>query len=135
VTPGPRLFASVPIPLGPDGGADFARADITVEGLDHGDGSYEVRVFLNNPDADPATPLTAEEGYAGSVYVYGYGKPPPASDAAVGIRPSRSIIATDALRAQLAKVGDLSVTLVLAGRLSPGADVDLGSAGVSVQLS
>ena len=52
---------------------DFARADLVFEGVDHSGPSYEARVFLNNKDANAETPLTAEEGYAGSFHIFGHG--------------------------------------------------------------
>ncbi|HWH12940.1 MAG TPA: hypothetical protein VG165_17600 [Solirubrobacteraceae bacterium] len=54
-------------------GADFSRADIEFEGLDHFGSSYEGRLFLNNAAADADTPTTAETGYAGSYYIFGHG--------------------------------------------------------------
>jgi hypothetical protein len=56
-----------------DLGADFSRADIEFEGLDHSGSSYEGRVFVNNPDADADTELTLDSGYAGSYYIFGHG--------------------------------------------------------------
>jgi hypothetical protein len=51
----------------------FYRADLHFDGLGHRGDSYEGRVFLNSPDADPGTPLEFESGYAGSFYVFGHG--------------------------------------------------------------
>ncbi len=39
---------------------------ITVDGLDHTGESYEVRVFVNNPDADGRTRLAGNQGYSSS---------------------------------------------------------------------
>ena len=52
---------------------ELARADLTFHGLDHSGPSYQVRVFLNHPDAGPDTPLTADEGFAGRFSVFGHG--------------------------------------------------------------
>ena len=49
------------------------RADLAVRGIQHGDTSYEVRIFFNTPDADGDTPRTAEAGYAGHISVSGHG--------------------------------------------------------------
>jgi hypothetical protein len=49
------------------------RADLAVHGIEHGDTSYEVRIFFNAPDADGDTPRTAEAGYAGHISVSGHG--------------------------------------------------------------
>ncbi|WP_346618361.1 hypothetical protein [Blastococcus montanus] len=53
--------------------APFSRADLVITGVDHSQMSYEVRIFLDNPDATAATPRTAEEGYAGRYTVFGHG--------------------------------------------------------------
>jgi hypothetical protein len=53
--------------------APFSRADLVITGVDHSSTSYEVRIFLNNPDATATTPRTAEEGYAGRYTVFGHG--------------------------------------------------------------
>jgi tyrosinase len=50
----------------------FTRADIEFDGLDHSGVSYEGRVFLNNPSATDATPLT-DSSYAGSYFIFGHG--------------------------------------------------------------
>ena len=53
--------------------APFSRADLVVTGVDHSTVSYEVRVFLNNPDATSGAPRTPEHGYAGRYTVFGHG--------------------------------------------------------------
>ncbi|WP_036339186.1 hypothetical protein [Modestobacter caceresii] len=53
--------------------APFSRADLVVTGVDHSSTSYEVRLFLNDPDATATTPRTAERGYAGRYTVFGHG--------------------------------------------------------------
>ncbi|HEY5989378.1 MAG TPA: hypothetical protein VIV12_23800 [Streptosporangiaceae bacterium] len=62
----------IELPSGADQ-PEFARADLTFYGLDHSGPSYEVRIFVNHPDADPATPLTADAGFAGRFSVFGHG--------------------------------------------------------------
>jgi tyrosinase len=62
----------IEVPTGPDR-LKFARADLIFYGLDHSGPSYEVRVFVNRPDAGPETPLTAEAGFAGRFAVFGHG--------------------------------------------------------------
>jgi hypothetical protein len=72
-----RSYTSPPIDLGPQAaGREYRRADIEFEGVDHRGASFEARVFLNHPDADEHTPMTAEQGYAGSFHVYGFGLSP-----------------------------------------------------------
>jgi hypothetical protein len=51
---------------------DLARADLVFYGVAHSRGSYEARVFFDNPDADAGTPRDAEHGYAGSFWVFGH---------------------------------------------------------------
>ena len=46
---------------------------VAVRGIEHGDTSYEVRIFFNAPDADGDTPRTTEAGYAGHISVSGHG--------------------------------------------------------------
>jgi hypothetical protein len=52
---------------------DFYRADIEFLGVDHSGSSYEARIYLNNPDADPRTDRSAESGFAGCYFVFGHG--------------------------------------------------------------
>ena len=52
---------------------DVQRVDLQVFGVRHRDASYEVRIFLNQADADESTPRDAAHGYAGSFYVFGHG--------------------------------------------------------------
>jgi hypothetical protein len=68
-------YTSPPIPVDPS--IAGARAELVFAGVEQAGPSFEGRVFLNNPDADDATALAAECGYAGSFHVYGYGSPPP----------------------------------------------------------
>lgn len=91
------------------------------EGVEQGAGSFEARVFLNNPAADAHTPLRPEVGYAGSFHVYGFGEPPPPSlrDALVAadqaIAPIEKRVRPDpaAVRSALeAASNELTVTVV-----------------------
>ena len=52
---------------------EFSRADIVFHSVDHAGPSFEARVFLNNPDANPDTPMHEEAGYAGSFFIFGHG--------------------------------------------------------------
>lgn len=47
--------------------------DLELDGVYHGEASYEGRVFLNNAAATAATPRALESGYAGSFHVFGHG--------------------------------------------------------------
>ena len=51
----------------------LVRADLEIDGIFHGEASYEGRVFLNNPKADLNTPRTLQSGYAGSFHIFGHG--------------------------------------------------------------
>ena len=71
---GAETFTSKPVRI------DFAspehrltRADLEIDGIYHGEASYEGRVFFNNPNADHTTPRARESGYAGSFYIFGHG--------------------------------------------------------------
>jgi tyrosinase len=59
---------------GPTQETAFKRADLVFEGVDHARDSYEVRVFLNNKDADEQTARSPETGYAGRFVVFGHGR-------------------------------------------------------------
>jgi hypothetical protein len=101
----------------------FERADIVFHGVDQSGPSFEVRVFLNNPGADTDTPLTTEHGYVGSFHVYGYGRWPAdigknpqtladEADSVIRAPMERAIVATESIRAALAKGEDMTVTVV-----------------------
>lgn len=69
-----RTFTSNPLeipPLAP--GRTISRADLVLYGVGHRSDSYEVRVFLDQPDADHGTPLRLDRGYAGYFTVFGHG--------------------------------------------------------------
>jgi hypothetical protein len=71
---GAKIFTSKPVGIGfasPD--HRFTRADLEIDGIYHGEASYEGRIFLNNPKADQSTPRTRENGYAGSFHIFGHG--------------------------------------------------------------
>jgi hypothetical protein len=51
----------------------FTSADLEILGIDHSQSSYEGRVFFNNPKANADTPMTLDQGYAGSFYIFGHG--------------------------------------------------------------
>jgi tyrosinase len=123
----------VSLPFAPEGEArDFARADLIFEGVRHGGMSYEVRVFLNNPDAARRTARDPRNGYAGKFFVFGHGGcfggdehcdpvraapgPPPPGGAAPYLHPltpmRRMVTVTAALR-RLLDAGEPLRTLTL----------------------
>lgn len=69
----PERFVSEPLELPDAAETDFVRAELQFHGVDHSGLSYEARVFINQPDAGPETPLEAEGGYAGSFHIFGHG--------------------------------------------------------------
>ena len=92
--------------------------------------SFEIRVFLNQPDANAGTPTENNPHYAGSMYVFGHGEcggdaghcePPVAERGVFDLRPPHHLTpmeltldASDAV-SQIAKSGstaDITVTLV-----------------------
>ncbi|MGH9719641.1 MAG: hypothetical protein ACRD8O_05475 [Bryobacteraceae bacterium] len=99
----------------------FERGDIAFEGVDQSGPSFEVRVFLNNPDANLETPLTPEAGYAGSFHVYGYGTWPEdigkttedgAEPEAIRAPIEKFVIATEAIRKSASSGREVTVTVV-----------------------
>ena len=69
-----KPFVSTPIGVAPaDIGTSYSRADLIFDGVDHSGRSYALRVFFNNPAATGSAELSAENGYAGSLYVFGHG--------------------------------------------------------------
>ena len=111
----PKTFDGIPLPP-PDTVTASHRAVIEMIGLDQAGSSYEGRVYLNNPAADPQTERTPEQGFAGSFHVYGYGMPRPAgseegeNDAELPMR--RKVIATEAVIDAAKKDSVASVTIV-----------------------
>jgi tyrosinase len=64
----------VPLRYRPDGDhPPFTRADVVFSDVDHSGGSYEVRLFLNNPGADGGTARDEAARYAGRFHVFGHG--------------------------------------------------------------
>lgn len=70
---------------------DFETAELQFNNVLHTRDSYEVRVFLNQPNADASTPIENNRHYAGSLFFYGQGD---------YIDPSRSIFSSRDPRAQ-----------------------------------
>ena len=69
-----KTFTSKEVPIdfaGPE--HRYTRADLEIDGIFHGEASYEGRVFFNNPKADANTPRTLANGYAGSFHIFGHG--------------------------------------------------------------
>jgi len=67
-------FVSDPLIVPPaEQGYEWSAAELLVYGVDHSSPSYEVRVFLDAPDADVMTPLELDAGYAGCFTVFGHG--------------------------------------------------------------
>lgn len=68
-------WTSRPLPVPEAAGEpEFARADLEFLGVRHGGISFQVHVFIGNPDADEQTPLEHDSGYAGSFTVFGHGE-------------------------------------------------------------
>jgi hypothetical protein len=121
----------VPNPVGAEGKSLRGRADIVLSGIEQAGPSFELRVFVNNPAADAATAPVLDEGYAGSVYVYGYGTPPAGTE---HIPMTRYVVATEALRAAAAKSSSATVTLVPVAFAGGEPEVDLSPIEVSVHV-
>jgi tyrosinase len=107
-------------------GREFTRADIEFEGLDHSGSTYEGRVFVNNLAADAGTDPSADNGYAGSYYIFGHGgcygdeghcdvvpRSPYDPRPPHGLWPTRKVVvATDAVKRAVAAGESLTVTVV-----------------------
>jgi hypothetical protein len=88
-------------------------AELVVRGIEHGDTSYEVRVFFNAPDADGVTPRTIDAGYAGHISVSGHGHHTSDDPARPRVPIDVKVDVTDAFRRALETAGGVeSVTLV-----------------------
>jgi tyrosinase len=66
-----QRWTSQPLAVSPR--ASWKRADLEFEGVEHDGASFVVHVFLNNPDADEATPHTPDQRYAGYLTVFAHG--------------------------------------------------------------
>ncbi len=69
-----KVFTSRPVPIdfaGPE--HRYVRADLEIDGIFHGEASYEGRIFLNNPEANQSTAKSLSNGYAGSFHIFGHG--------------------------------------------------------------
>jgi hypothetical protein len=118
----------------------FNRADLLFSGVNHSGLSYEVRVFLNNPDATSETPRDVAHGYAGRYSIFGHGGcfgdeghcdvPPPHADP-TDLRPPHqltpqmtTVTITEALQHVLAedRNGLRTVTLVPVSKAPRQAD-------------
>jgi hypothetical protein len=69
-----KIYTSSPINVdfaGP--GHRVNHIDLELDGVYHGEASFEGRVFLNNSSATADTRRIPETGYAGSFYVFGHG--------------------------------------------------------------
>jgi hypothetical protein len=105
------IYRSAPIVMRPPP-APFQRADLVFEGVEQAGPSFQARVFLNNPAADAATPLTAANGYAGAFHVYGSAGPGTEHDGQASAPITKYIVATDAVRAALEQSDLLLVNVV-----------------------
>jgi hypothetical protein len=66
-------FVSKSVGLTPNDIGSYRRVDLVFDGVDHSGHSYALRIFFNNPDATENIDRSPENGYAGSVYVFGHG--------------------------------------------------------------
>ena len=60
-----RPFSAQPLRAG------YRRADLEFHGVDQAVPSYEARIFVDNPEADAGTPLSEDNRYLGSFFVFG----------------------------------------------------------------
>jgi hypothetical protein len=130
VTADPRVF-SVDLPPGAEAAP---RVDIEVSGLDLAGPSFELRAFVGNPGAGATTAPTPENGYAGSIHVYGYDGAHPGlseSESRPRLAMTRSIVATDPVRRASADA-NVAITLVPVAYGDEQPDADLGAVSVAL---
>src|SRR5215207_6323836 len=122
-----------PVPADPFRQA--SRVELVFSGVEQAGPSFEGRVFLNNPEADEAALKTAQDGYAGSFHVFGYGPAAPpaiaeerARRAELGaggaVAPIEKRVQADqaAVLAAVERSDEVAVTVV-AGAADPGGEV------------
>ena len=105
------VFQDVPVDIKP-GGQLFTEAKVIARSVDQSGPSFEVRVFLNNPDADDSTPLDEKHGYAGSFHVYGFGLDRAEQSVSHKLPTDYAVPATRAIRDAVKRSPVVSVTLV-----------------------
>jgi len=69
----PRRYDGLEVPAHGEAETDFDHADLEFYGVDHSGHSFEVRVYLNNPDAGVETGYDEAQGYVDSFYIFGHG--------------------------------------------------------------
>jgi hypothetical protein len=55
-----------------ESGTDFTHAELQFHRVDHSGLSMQVRVYLNNEEADESTPRDSGSGYAGTFHIFGH---------------------------------------------------------------
>lgn len=125
-----NVYRSGPLALPPDR-SDVSRAEIVVDGLDQAGPSFELRLFVNNADADEHTPLTKDAGYVGSVFLYGGGG---RGDQPIPLE--RSMDATEAIMRAVARGEPIRVTAVATreGATAESRPIELGLRGISLRV-
>lgn len=69
-----KIYKSQPIPFDSQKWQGrIAKASVEFYDIDHSGPSFEGRVFLNNTDANHKTKKTLDNGYAGSIFIFGHG--------------------------------------------------------------
>lgn len=53
---------------------DFETAELQLHNVKHPKNSFEIRVFLNQPDANANTPTEGNDHFAGSMFLFGHGE-------------------------------------------------------------
>jgi hypothetical protein len=131
----PRVLPAVAIPVGSEGLSAGQQAHVVLDGLEQAGDSFELRLFLNDPDADATTATTGHAGYAGSIHVYGYGHPPEGGETQQGaprLPMTRRLNATQAIAAAAAEGQEMTVTLVPVAYGDAKPDARLENVQVSV---
>ena len=71
--PKPKIYVSQPMKFQAENPDSLESAELDFYGIDHSSGSYEARVFLNNPAANQDTEPDSSNGYVGSIFIFGHG--------------------------------------------------------------
>jgi hypothetical protein len=70
----PKIYTSQPIPFDSQKWQGrIVKASVEFYDIDHSGPSFEGRIFLNNPNANQKTKKTSDNGYAGSIFIFGHG--------------------------------------------------------------
>ena len=118
------------------------KAALKFDGVLHPTRPFQLRVFLNAPDASPSTPTKDNPNYAGTYYFYGQGEMPEhfavvrSDRPGYGHRLSFEVDLTKSLQGLPKDSGDIQLTLLgtdFHGNLVPLNELELEDVSVVVE--